>query len=107
MATPDASPFKSENVMTLVMRAASDGSRNPVKPSSSPSVPPTAKPSIGFVKLILFTRTHRPRLPSNWRYGRWRAEALRSVPNDEPHDAARQNDSEIIVVHIESYQQCK
>src|SRR5271155_4919940 len=54
MATPASRPFNRENAMTLVINGARDGSRNPLRPSSSPSVPPTASPSIGFVKLIAF-----------------------------------------------------
>src|SRR5580704_18739673 len=40
--------------MTPVITGARDGSRNPLRPSSSPSVPPTASPSIGFVRRIAF-----------------------------------------------------
>src|SRR5215470_4092770 len=41
--------------MTLVMRGAREGSKKPLRPSSRPSVPPTASPSIGFDTL-----THSP-----------------------------------------------
>src|SRR5580704_5507435 len=54
MATPETTPFSKENVITLLITGARDGSRNPLRPSSSPSVPPTASPSIGFVRLIAF-----------------------------------------------------
>jgi hypothetical protein len=52
MATPETNPFRSENVMTLPISGAKEGSRKPLRPSSRPSVPPTAKPIIGFVVLI-------------------------------------------------------
>src|SRR5208282_2670429 len=54
IATPATKPFNRENVITLLITGASDGSRNPLRPSSSPSAPPTANPSIGFVRLIAF-----------------------------------------------------
>src|SRR5580692_5559703 len=54
MAIPETRPFNKENVMTLPITGARDGSRNPLRPSSNPSVPPTASPSIGFVRLIVF-----------------------------------------------------
>src|SRR5580704_8745129 len=56
MAAPETNPFSREKVITLVITEARDGSRNPLRPSSSPSVPPTANPSIGFVRLIAFPR---------------------------------------------------
>src|ERR1700675_1090258 len=52
IATPATRPFSREEAITLLITGARDGSRNPLRPSSSPSVPPTASPSIGFVKLI-------------------------------------------------------
>src|SRR6266850_2552636 len=52
MATPETNPFMSENVMTLPISGAKEGSRKPLRPSSRPSVPPTARPIIGFVALI-------------------------------------------------------
>src|SRR6266850_761431 len=60
---PATNPFKSENVMTLPITGASDGSKKPPNPSINPSTPPTARPSMGFVRLI----------PSSW------ASAVRSI----------------------------
>src|SRR5580704_12152011 len=54
MAMPETKPFSREKVITLPINGARDGSRNPLRPSSNPSVPPTASPSIGFVTLIAF-----------------------------------------------------
>src|SRR5580700_8067694 len=42
--------------MTPVITGARDGSRNPLRPSSSPSVPPTASPSSGLLRLMAFLR---------------------------------------------------
>src|SRR5712692_7861696 len=53
VATPPTNPFSNENVITLPITGASDGSKNPLNPSRSPSAPPTASPSIGFVRLII------------------------------------------------------
>jgi len=108
MATPDTSPFRSENVTTLVINGASDGSRKPLSPSSSPSVPPTARPSIGFVKLISCVSEQARNLARGRRYAGWgRAITLRGVADDQSNDATRQDDSEIIVVHIEGNEQSK
>src|SRR5260370_20563786 len=54
MATPATRPLAIEKVITLVMTGASEGSRKPLRPSRSPSVPPTARPSIGLVTLMSF-----------------------------------------------------
>src|ERR1700675_4130089 len=54
ITTPATKPFSSEEKMTPGNTGARGGSRNPLRPSSSPSVPPTASPSIGFVRLITF-----------------------------------------------------
>src|SRR5215813_426377 len=47
------SPLSIENVMTLVITGARDGSKNPLKPSANPSPPPTIRPSTGFDMLIV------------------------------------------------------
>src|SRR5713226_3834642 len=52
VAIPATNPFSSENVITLPMNGASDGSKNPLKPSRSPSSPPTASPRAGLVRFI-------------------------------------------------------
>src|SRR5260370_22493637 len=54
MATPATRPLASQKVITLVMTGASEGSRKPVSPARSPSLPPTARPSIGLVTLMGF-----------------------------------------------------
>src|SRR5260370_39336832 len=54
MATPATRPLASQKVITLVMTGASEGSRKPVSPARSPSLPPTARPSIGLVTLMSF-----------------------------------------------------
>ena len=49
-----------ENVITLVITGASDGSKNPLRPSSRLSVPPVISPSMGFERLM-FLRCPSPR----------------------------------------------
>src|SRR6267154_1355477 len=53
VTTPATNPFNNEKVITLPMTGASAGSKNPLKPSRSPRVPPTASPSTGFRRLIV------------------------------------------------------
>ena len=55
-----------ENVITLVITGASDGSRKPLRPSSKPSVPPVISPSIGFDTLTFYT-VHVPHEAIVWR----------------------------------------
>src|SRR6266478_4688593 len=120
VAIPATNPFKSENVMTLPITGASDGSKKPLNPSINPSTPPTARPSMGFVRLIAsfcsgskrasihcsFTR-HSCLLAfrlflacRGCRCGRC-AVPLRGVSHDHSNDAARENNFEIIaVLHV-------
>src|SRR5271169_2717505 len=65
MSTPDTKPFSRENVITLPITGAKDGSKNPLKPSSSPSVPPSASPNIGLERLIPFSCTSANRSLTN------------------------------------------
>src|SRR6267378_3908832 len=112
---PASNPLSSENVMTLPITGASDGSKKPLSPSRSPSAPPTASPSMGFVRLIasscgsalrsiaasfgiLGPPVFRLFLPCRGcRCGRCPV-PLRCVSPNHPHAAAGQNDFEILAV---------
>src|SRR6266403_5308510 len=118
VAIPATNPFNSENVMTLPITGASDGSKKPLNPSINPSAPPTASPSMGFVRLIasscgsalrsiaasfgiLGPPVFRLFLPCRGcRCGRCPV-PLRCVSHNHPHDPAGQNDFEIVaVLHV-------
>src|ERR1700730_5619635 len=69
IATPAISPFSSEYVITLPMIGASEGSRKPLNPSSRPSVPPTANPSMGFERRRVSSDECQWHRRFTWRWG--------------------------------------
>src|SRR5882672_6883052 len=115
---PATNPFSSENVITLPIFDTSDGSKNPLNPSISPSTPPTTRPSMGFVSFIapscgsalrstaasfrILVGPHfRLFLACRRRCCGSCAVPLRGVSHDHSNDAAGQNDFEIIaVLHV-------